>query len=124
MAEKFKVAMRQKLKCVCSLCNGNKNLPEDFDLDHIVPLWSSGSNKLDNIQAICPNGHRKKTSQEMRMYYSRNRAVKYEKMKTIRLIPEDELKIVDQFINNLRRKKRQRKIDIKKGLASKYFMYP
>lgn len=102
-AEKHGVAFDQNMMCVCDLCNGEKKLPKHFDLDHIVPLWSDGTNELSNLQAICPNGHRKKTSIERREYYGKGRRKRYETMKTIRIFHNTkELPYVDQFLKHLR----------------------
>jgi hypothetical protein len=40
-------------------------LPPSFDLDHIIPLHRNGEDTFDNIQALCPNCHRLKTSAEI-----------------------------------------------------------
>ena len=39
-------------------------LDETYEVDHIVPLHSNGSNEVSNLQALCPNCHRQKTYHE------------------------------------------------------------
>lgn len=98
-SEKFKVAQRQKLLCYCDLCKGKKELPPEFDLDHIRPLWAGGSNDLDNIQAICPNGHRYKTANEERNYYGDKRRKKWKRLKSFVLVENrEQRKLVDQVL--------------------------
>ena len=50
---------------VCRICE--EELKEDqWHCDHIVPLWSGGSNEQSNLQAICANCHAGKTAKETR----------------------------------------------------------
>ena len=37
---------------------------EEYDIDHIIPLARGGTEDDDNLQALCPGCHRKKTDQE------------------------------------------------------------
>ena len=39
-------------------------LPAAFQIDHRVPLWQGGPDRLDNLQALCPNCHAAKTQRE------------------------------------------------------------
>lgn len=39
-------------------------LPSTFEVDHIKPLFSGGSNDLDNLQALCNLCHARKSAQE------------------------------------------------------------
>ena len=51
------VASRQKWHC-----KSCKNvLDETYEVDHIIPLYTGGGNNIENLQALCPNCHRKKT---------------------------------------------------------------
>ena len=34
------------------------------DVDHILPLWSGGSNANDNLEALCVDCHKQKTAAE------------------------------------------------------------
>lgn len=98
-SEKFKFAQKQKYKCVCELCNGHKDLPPEFDLDHIKPLWAGGTNDDDNIQAICPNGHRFKTANEERNYYGQKRKRKWKRLKSFVMVSnKSQRKIIDLAI--------------------------
>lgn len=40
-------------------------LPPRFDIDHIKPLSEGGSNKDNNLQALCPSCHCLKTGKEI-----------------------------------------------------------
>ena len=47
-------------------CNRCKNmLDETYEIDHINPLYKVGTNDIINLQALCPNCHRKKTIMDM-----------------------------------------------------------
>tara|TARA_B100000497_G_C7481972_1_gene295810 strand:- start:165 stop:569 length:405 start_codon:yes stop_codon:yes gene_type:complete len=61
--ERRKIAERQNWQCACDTCNLDGNL-EAYDLDHVVPLWKGGEDTEDNLQALCPACHRKKTDME------------------------------------------------------------
>jgi 5-methylcytosine-specific restriction endonuclease McrA len=43
----------------CNVCG--QLLPAAFQVDHIVALENNGSNRLHNLQALCPNCHAEKT---------------------------------------------------------------
>ena len=63
--ERRRIAMRQNWMCAgkeCSLPAG-KEL-EEFDIDHVIPIWLGGSEDANNLQALCPGCHRKKTDRE------------------------------------------------------------
>ena len=51
------VASSQKWKC--SMCQNL--LDYSYEIDHKIPLFKGGSNNIENLQALCPNCHRKKT---------------------------------------------------------------
>ena len=58
---KKKVAASQEWKC--NKCN---NLfDECYEIDHIICLKDGGNNEISNLQALCPNCHRKKTNNDM-----------------------------------------------------------
>lgn len=57
--EKEIIINRQKN--VCSICSLHS---EKFEIDHIKPLASGGSNDLNNLQALCNSCHKEKTSEE------------------------------------------------------------
>ena len=40
-------------------------LDETYEIDHITPLYKGGTNDIINLQALCPNCHRKKTIMDM-----------------------------------------------------------
>lgn len=46
----------------CNLCGDL--LDEYYEVDHIIPLSLNGSNKITNLQALCPLCHRRKTFAE------------------------------------------------------------
>ena len=60
LADKKKVAYQQNYKC--NLCH--MTLPPTYEIDHIIPLFKGGGNKLENLQALCPGCHRNKTENE------------------------------------------------------------
>ena len=64
--ERRKIAKRQQWLCAgkeCPAATHGQEL-EEYDVDHIVPLSLGGTEELDNLQALCPSCHRKKTDRE------------------------------------------------------------
>lgn len=57
---KKKVAASQQWKC--GHCKAT--LDETYEVDHIKALFQGGTNDPDNLVALCPNCHRKKTVNE------------------------------------------------------------
>ena len=58
---KKKVASSQSWKCKsCS-----NILDECFEIDHIICIKDGGNNEESNLQALCPNCHRKKTNTDI-----------------------------------------------------------
>lgn len=57
---KKKVAASQDWKCG----NCAKTLDETYEVDHKLALFKGGSNEPDNLVALCPHCHRKKTVEE------------------------------------------------------------
>ena len=58
---KKKVASGQKWNCkICA-----NMLDECYEIDHIICIKDGGSNEETNLQALCPNCHRKKTNNDM-----------------------------------------------------------
>jgi len=57
---KKKVAASQKWKC--GTCD--ETLDETYEVDHKLALFRGGSNDIDNLVALCPHCHRKKTVDE------------------------------------------------------------
>ena len=55
------VASNQKWNC--NICKNM--LDETYEIDHITPLYKGGTNNIINLQALCPNCHRKKTIMDM-----------------------------------------------------------
>ena len=51
------VASNQKWNC--NICKNM--LDETYEIDHITPLYKGGTNDIINLQALCPNCHRRKT---------------------------------------------------------------
>jgi 5-methylcytosine-specific restriction enzyme A len=55
------VLEKSEKKCAgCQCCLESKK----YDIDHIKPLASGGTNKIDNLQALCKACHRDKTANE------------------------------------------------------------
>ena len=69
--QRRKIAQRQNWKCASTSCNLEGEL-EAYDLDHIIPLWKGGEDTDDNLQALCPACHRRKTDLERLEYETLN----------------------------------------------------
>ncbi|MFA5714415.1 MAG: HNH endonuclease [Candidatus Paceibacterota bacterium] len=52
---------------ICNHCGENLYL----ELDHIIPLWNGGSNEDDNLQLLCRECHKNKSSIDARNYHYR-----------------------------------------------------
>jgi 5-methylcytosine-specific restriction endonuclease McrA len=64
--QRRKIAKKQNWLCAgeqCREAQPNQEL-EEYDIDHIIPLHLGGTEGLDNLQALCPGCHRRKTDQE------------------------------------------------------------
>ena len=83
------IACHQKYKCVGQKCNGVTRLPENWELDHIIPLCQGGTNdynftpgghqdRTNNLQIICPTCHALKTQHERSLFYAEERRHKFE----------------------------------------------
>lgn len=73
-ADKKKVACDQDWKC--NKCD--KKLPSTYEIDHIVPFSITFDDEVENLQALCPNCHRKKTQNE------NERILKFKKISSIK----------------------------------------
>lgn len=63
--ERRKVAQAQGWKCAnpdggCLLLGEL----QEYDIDHITPVWKGGLDEPENLQALCPACHRRKTNRE------------------------------------------------------------
>ena len=58
---KKQIAYDQGWKCSCG-CGAS--LQPDFHIDHTVPLWQGGSDNTDNMSAMNPQCHNRKTAME------------------------------------------------------------
>ena len=59
------VAFQQDWRCKNCHCL----LPPRFELDHQIPCWMSTHDRLQNLQALCPTCHSKKTFFDMQIYW-------------------------------------------------------
>ena len=59
-----KIAIRQNWKCANPDGECIKPDLEEYDVDHIIPLHQGGTNHQNNLQALCPACHRRKTERE------------------------------------------------------------
>ena len=59
-----KIAIRQDWKCANPDGECIKPDLEEYDVDHIIPLHQGGTNHQNNLQALCPACHRRKTERE------------------------------------------------------------
>ena len=57
---KKKVAASQSWKCGACM----NTLDETYEVDHKLALYKGGSNEAENLVALCPHCHRKKTVDE------------------------------------------------------------
>jgi 5-methylcytosine-specific restriction endonuclease McrA len=63
--ERRRVAQGQGWKCANP--DGGCLLPgelQEYDIDHVIPLWKGGPDEPENLQALCPACHRRKTNRE------------------------------------------------------------
>ena len=60
-AVKKNIAARQQWNC--KLCSSL--LESTYEIDHIIPKCKGGTNEENNLQALCPNCHRKKTRKDV-----------------------------------------------------------
>ena len=63
--ERRKIAQSQGWKCADP--DGGCLLPgelQEYDLDHVIPVWKGGIDEPENLQALCPACHRRKTNRE------------------------------------------------------------
>ncbi len=89
--QKNQVAEKQDWKC-----NDCKNkLNASFDLDHIVALRNGGKDEIDNLQALCANCHRMKSSIETSVYYEEKRFTKKRKRSHV---PLKKRKVSSSFV--------------------------
>ena len=58
-----KIAQGQMWKCAGEACALAGELQE-YDIDHVIPLWKGGTDEPANMQALCPACHRRKTNRE------------------------------------------------------------
>lgn len=61
--QKTKVLMKSVFGNKCAICGEVK---DHTQIDHIIPLWNGGSDKVDNLQVVCYECHKKKTAEEHR----------------------------------------------------------
>jgi len=50
----------------CSICT--KTLPAYFEIDHTIPLWNDGDDKLENVTDVCVACHSEKTHNERKLH--------------------------------------------------------
>ena len=74
---KKKVASDQEWKCkICA-----NMLDECYEIDHVICIKDGGSNEENNLQALCPNCHRKKTNNDMAKKKEKMKAEKEKELK-------------------------------------------
>lgn len=64
--QRRQIAKRQNWLCAGQQCQEAQTKQElqEYDIDHIIPLHLGGTEEPDNLQALCPGCHRRKTDQE------------------------------------------------------------
>jgi 5-methylcytosine-specific restriction endonuclease McrA len=74
VTESTKKIVASRQKWTCAHCH--TLLDFTFEVDHVLALYRGGSNDLDNLEALCPNCHRRKTTFEAREESESKRAEK------------------------------------------------
>jgi 5-methylcytosine-specific restriction endonuclease McrA len=59
VSESTKKTVAAKQEWKCGLCK--RILDETYEVDHVIPLYKGGSNGVENLMALDPICHRKKT---------------------------------------------------------------
>jgi 5-methylcytosine-specific restriction protein A len=49
---------------LCAECERKGMVGNGDELDHIIPLWAGGTNNENNLQWLCIEHHKEKTSKE------------------------------------------------------------
>ena len=62
--QRRQIAKRQNWICAGEHCTLEGKELQEYDIDHIFPLSLGGSEDPDNLQALCPACHRRKTDRE------------------------------------------------------------
>ena len=65
LQERRKIAEAQGWRCADP--DGGCLLPgelQEFDVDHVTPIWKGGLDEPENMQALCPACHWRKTNRE------------------------------------------------------------
>lgn len=57
---KKEAAARAKWRCECCAMIVNAN----YEIDHVIPLYRGGDNRVQNLQCLCPDCHRSKTASD------------------------------------------------------------
>lgn len=52
-------------QCICAICKENTN---NWCFDHIIPICNGGKNNIENIQILCENCHKIKTTKDVQGY--------------------------------------------------------
>jgi hypothetical protein len=63
-SQRIIIASAQNYLCPGEVCQGNKQLPSTWELDHKIPLFMGGDNTLQNLWILRPNCHARKTQKE------------------------------------------------------------
>ena len=63
VSESIKKRIAASQKWNCKICENL--LDECYEIDHVICIKDGGSNDENNLQALCPNCHRKKTKNDM-----------------------------------------------------------
>ena len=63
VTQSIKKLIASNQKWNCNICKNT--LDHTYEVDHILPLFKGGSNKSDNLQALCRNCHGKKTFNDL-----------------------------------------------------------
>ena len=91
----------QKYNNKCAIC---KCITDEFEIDHIKPLASNGTNHIDNLQPLCKSCHKQKTKQEREDGYVRIIDTESSYNNEVKNIMQDPLSFSYAFIEPLNKK--------------------
>lgn len=62
--KKLRMQILKRDNGLCVMCLKQGRLTPATDVDHIIPIFMGGTNSPDNLQSLCRDCHKQKTSSE------------------------------------------------------------